>query len=343
MRQKPAACGLFSRIDAGRRTIRTFVYKKSLFDEKSKLAFGLCKGTHLLTSKTKIRMTRHHPLIKACLLAATTAVTLVCSPVRADGIEPLTAILNAPGSAGLGIAARTIASPYLGGGTRYDLVPVNLYEGERLFLHANRAGIKLFNKGGGQDGQRIDLFVEQRLEGFALDRMPTRLTGMAKKDPGIDVGLAYRQRQSWGTMRAELMRDVGGTSRGTEARLGYGYEWRSGPWSLRPDVSVSWRDAKLNDYYYGVRANEASAGRAAYAPGSGIQSELGLYGSYDVSERWRLLAGVSATVLGTSVKNSPIVEKRILPSLYIGAAYDFGSPQRQRREGGKTHRPLMSS
>ncbi len=290
-------------------------------------------------SNTKLRMTRHHPLIKACLLAATAAVTVFCTPVRADGIEPLTAILNTPGSAGLGAAVRTTASPYLGGGTRYDLVPLYLYEGERLFLHANRAGIKLFNAGSGQDGQRVDLFVEQRFEGFPSDRLPAILAGMATRDSGIDLGLAYRQRQSWGTLRVELMRDVGSASRGTEARLGYGYEWRSGPWSLRPDLSVSWRDAKLNDYYYGVRANEARAGRAAYAPGSGMQSQLGLYGSYDVSERWRLLAGVSATVLGTSVKNSPIVEKRTLPALYIGAAYDFGSPQRQRREGAEDTSP----
>ena len=174
-------------------------------------------------------MTRHHPLIKACLLAATTAVTLVGTLARADGIEPLTAILNTPGSAGLGIAARSIASPYLGGGTRYDLVPVYLYEGERLFPHANRAGIKLFNEGGGQDGQRIDLFVEQRLEGFALDRMPPRLTGMAKKDPGIDVGLAYRLRQTWGTVRADLVRDVGRAPPGPADPLGPAQRGAFGP------------------------------------------------------------------------------------------------------------------
>ena len=284
-------------------------------------------------------MTRHYPLIKTCLLAVTATVALVCTPVRADGIEPLTAILNTPGSAGLGAAVRATASPYLGGGTRYDLVPLYLYEGDRLFLHANRAGVKLFNEGNNQDGQRFDLFVEQRFEGFPSDRLPPSLAGMATRDSGIDLGLAYRLRQSWGTLRAELTRDVGSASRGTEARLGYSYEWRSGPWSLRPDVSVSWRDAKLNDYYYGVRANEAIAGRAAYAPGSGMQSQLGLYGSYDVSQRWRLLAGVSATVLGTSVKNSPIVEKRTLPALYIGAAYDFGSRQQQRREWGEDTSP----
>ncbi len=252
-------------------------------------------------------------------------------PASADGIEPLTAILNTPGSAGLGAAVRATASPYLGGGTRYDLLPLYLYEGERLFLHANRAGIKLLNDGADQNGQRFDVFVEQRAEGFPSDRLPPSLAGMANRESGIDLGLAYRLRQSWGTLRAELTRDVGSASNGTEARLGYSYEWRSGSWSLRPDVSVALRDAKLNNYYYGVAANEATAARAAYAPGAGLQTQLGLYGSYDVSQRWRLLAGVSATVLGTTVKNSPIVDKRILPSLYIGAAYDFGSRQQQQR------------
>ena len=284
-------------------------------------------------------MMKHHPFFSACLLAFT---ALACTPAAADGIEPLTDILNTPGSAGLGVATRITTSPYLGGGTRYDLVPLYLYEGDRLFLHANRAGIKLLNDGDRESGQRFDVFVEQRFEGFPAEKLPASLAGMGTRDSGIDLGLAYRLRRPWGTLRAELVRDVGSASRGTEARLGYSYEWRSGPWSLRPDVSVSLRDAKLNNYYYGVRANEAMAGRPAYAPGAGTQAQLGLYGSYDVSERWRLLAGVSATVLGTSVKNSPIVQKRVLPALYIGAAYDFGGHKREwAQEGSPTYFKLM--
>ena len=271
-------------------------------------------------------MTKCHRLLNRCLLIC---AALVCTPVTAEGLEPLTDILNTPGSAGLGIAVRASTSPYAGGGTRYDLTPLYLYEGDRLFLRANRAGVKLFNGGEGDLGQSFDVFVEQRFEGFAPENKPASLTGMASRDSGIDLGAAYRLRQSWGTLRAELVKDVGGASKGYEARLGYGHEWRSGPWSLRPDVSVSWRDAKLNNYYYGVRANEVAAGRTAYAPGAGVQAQVALFGSYDVSERWRLLAGVSGTVLGSSVKKSPIVQSRLLPAVYLGAAYDFGSHRRQ--------------
>ena len=150
-------------------------------------------------------MTRHHHLINACLLAATAAL---CAPASAEGIEPLTAILNTPGSAGLGVAVRATASPYLGAGTRYDLVPLYLYEGERVFLHANRAGIKLLNEGTDKDGQRFDVFVEQRFEGFPSDRLPPSLAGMASRDSGIDLGMAYRISQPWGTLRAELTREI---------------------------------------------------------------------------------------------------------------------------------------
>jgi outer membrane protein len=258
--------------------------------------------------------------------ALSAAGLLAMAPARADAyLEPLTNILSAPGSAGLGVVTRIGASPYLEGGNRYDVLPLYLYEGKRFFLHANRGGVKLLNG----DAQRVDLFIEQRLEGFPADRLPDSLAGMATRDSGIDLGLSWRYRQPWGTVQAELMHDVGGISKGNEFRLGYTYDWRSGPWSLRPSLSLALRDARLNNYYYGVRAGEATPERPAYAPGTGLNTSLGLFGSYDLTQRWRLLAGVSATVLDRKIKDSPIVQKRVLPGAYLGVAYDFGNHQRE--------------
>jgi len=253
----------------------------------------------------------------------------VAAPALAGGnTEPITDILPATGSAGLGVVTRVERSPYKDAGTRYDLLPLYLYEGERLFLHANRGGVKLLNG----DERRLDLFVEQRLEGFPTERLPASLAGMSARDSAIDLGLGYRWRQPWGTLQAELVHDIGNTYKGNEFRLGYSYDWRSGPWMLRPSLTVAFRDAKLNNYYYGVEPGEATAARPAYAPGAGVQTSLGLYGSYDLTERWRLLAGVSATFLGNKVKDSPIVQKSVLPAVYVGAAYDFGGHKREWAE-----------
>ncbi len=265
------------------------------------------------------------------------ACAFATAPARAVGdTEPLTDILNAPGSVGLGFATRIETSPYKGGGTRYDLMPLYLYEGERLFLHANRVGLKLINEGDrikGSAGQRLDVFIEQRTEGYpVIDKRPPILAGMAPRDSGMDFGLSYKYRQNWGTLQAELVRNVGGASSGSEARLGYSYDWRSGALLLRPTASVAFRDAKLNNYYYGVLPGEAIAGRPAYAPGAGVNSQVGLYASYDLSTHWRLLGGLSATYLAGSIKESPIVQKRVLPVVYVGAAYDFGGHKREWTE-----------
>ena len=285
-----------------------------------------------MKSTFPFRFSFYASLLAASTFAATTAQAQ-------SAIPPLNDLMMQPGSAGMGVMTGVQTSPYRGAGTRYDLLPLYLYEGERFFLHANRVGVKLLTDGATStstntststgNGQRLDLFVEQRAEGFPVNNLPVSLSGMALRKPGVDFGLSYRYRQPWGTLQADLLSDVSQTSRGSEAQLSYAYDWRSGPLTLRPSVTFALRDAKLNNYYYGVLPGEATASRPAYAAGAGINTTLGVYGAYDVSQNWRLLAGVSATVLSATVKNSPLVQRQVLPAIYVGAAYDFGGHKRE--------------
>ena len=252
------------------------------------------------------------------------ALGLLVATAACANTDPLSDLLTTPGSAGLGAVTRIERSPYLGGGTRYDLLPLYLYEGERLFLHASRGGLKVYKN----ETQRIDVFLDRRFDGFSADRTPPSLAGMAERSPSVDLGVSWRYRQPWGTVQAEWLHDVEGASNGSEFRLAYAYDWRSGRLALRPSVTLSARNAKLNNYYYGVAPGEATPARPAYAPGAGIDTSLALYGAYDLSERWRLLGGVSATWLDRRVRASPIVQKGVYPAVFIGAAYDFGSRER---------------
>src|SRR5512146_1944672 len=101
---------------------------------------------------------------------------------------------------------------------------------------------------------------------------------------------------------------------------------------------ASLRSARLNDYYYGVRPDEATPTRPAYEAGAGFNNEIGLYGSYHLTERWRLLAGVSATLLSTEIRDSPVVSDRMELTAMAGAAYDF-SPQHEA--AGHEGKPLI--
>jgi outer membrane protein len=239
----------------------------------------------------------------------------------------------ATGGAGLGVAMRTENSPYLGGGTRNDLVPIYVYEGKRAFIEAYRAGLKLNET----PESRFDVFVAYRFEGFPYDRVPASLAGMANRSSGVDLGIGYQYRKPWGTLFGEVLHDTAHGSDGSEIRLGYSYDWAVGRLQLQPRITFAARDAKLNNYYYGVRPSEATAARPAYESGAGINAELGLSAVYRLSERWRLLGGLSAKRWSAGVRASPIVESRTQLAAQIGLGYDFSPGHDAWPEG----RPLI--
>jgi outer membrane scaffolding protein for murein synthesis (MipA/OmpV family) len=205
--------------------------------------------------------------LPAALLAVVGSTLASSGPAFAfSDNEQITDIQTTPGSAGLGYVLKVEPSPYKDAKTSVELKPLFLYEGERVFLHSSRVGVKLFDS----PEQRLDVFLDKRLEGFPIKSPPASLSGMAIRHSSTDAGLSYRYKQAWGTLQAELLHGVSDTQSGTEARLGYSTETQSGRWTLRPSVTLAWRNAKLNDYYYGVTLGEASAGRPAYSAGAGL-------------------------------------------------------------------------
>ncbi len=236
--------------------------------------------------------------------------------------DPFTSIIDTQGGAGIGFATRMESSPYRGGGSRYDFIPVYLYEGKYAYLHGYRAGLKLYD----ERDTRFDVFLTHRFEGFPYDNIPPSIAGMTERSPGADFGVSYQRSGLWGAVYMEYLHDMTGASAGNELRAGYNYEWINARWRVRPQLMFAARDAKLNDYYYGVRPAEATALRPVYKAGSGVNTQLGLYGAYSLTERWRLLAGVSATRWAKGVRLSPIVDSRLQVSTSLGLMYDV-SPE----------------
>ena len=276
---------------------------------------------------------RHSPIHHGGLRRtfALTAALLLCSAASATvETDPGTEVLSTPGSAGLGLNLRLSTSPYRDVASYLDLMPLYLYEGERVFLRSGQIGLKLL----AGPVHRFDVLIDKRLEGFPLKDRPDSLTGMALRGPATDAGLSYRYVQPRGTLQVQALRDISSGHGGSEVRVGYGADWQSGNWQLRPSVTLAWRDSKLNDYYYGVRPGEATASRPSYSAGAGFNTTVALDASYAVSHGWRLLGGVSVTLLPHSITDSPVVGRGVLPSVYVGAAYDFGAPNRPLFESG---------
>jgi len=267
-------------------------------------------------------------MLRSAALALSLA--LVSAPAAATS-DPLAGLLEGEGSAGLGAAVRIQPSMYKDAGIQYDLLPLLLYESKYLYLHGYRMGLKLYDR----PEQLLDVFVSHRFEGFPYDKLPATLEGMAGRDTGTDAGISYERRGSWGAAFVELLHDVSGASSGSEARLGYYYERRRNGLRMRPYATLSWRNATLNDYYYGVLPGEASATRPAYAPGSGLNVDFGVYADYRLTERWRLLGGLSVTQWSKGVADSPIVSGGTQLTGLAGFAYDFSPEKDAWKEKGR--------
>ena len=121
-------------------------------------------------------------------------------------------------------------------------------------LHSYAAGAKF---GELSSGRRFDLFLRYRFEGYPSDRVPESLAGMRPRESGIDAGFSAQAAGGWGIAYAELLHDISEISRGSELRLGYKYPLRRGRLWLQPQAMLGFRDANLNNYYYGVRPDEA--------------------------------------------------------------------------------------
>ena len=221
----------------------------------------------------------------------------------------------APGEVGAGFAWRLEApSPYRGYDRDSDLLPYFSYESRTVHLQSHRLALKLENP-----GARYELFLRRRLEGFASDRTPESMVGLGKRSSGADLGVAVRYRVGEGFAYGEAMQDVSDESDGQEVRFGYRYErWWSGRFRWRPYATLAWRDADLNNYYYGV---------PGYEPGAGFNLELGALAAYRLSQGWQALAGAGVRRWSSGVRASPVVEDGTQTHLMFGLLYGFQPDQ----------------
>ena len=214
---------------------------------------------------------------------------------------------------------RSPYSPYQGSDRNFDLLPYVLYDSQYFYLQSNRIGLKLENEKG-----RAEIFLRRRFEGFASDHVPDSLAGAQHRLGGDDLGIGGRWKLGAGVIYGEAMHNVSEESEGNEVRLGYRYEqWWTGREGInrfrwRPYVTLAWRDAKLNNYYYGV---------PGYEPGSGLNLEAGVLSSYRLFQNWQLIAGAGITRWSSGVADSPAVDKGTQFNATAGLLYTFKPDQ----------------
>lgn len=201
--------------------------------------------------------------------------------------------------------------------------PLIEYENEHFKLGIPSAEIKLpwISNEQLSFGVTVDLFGS---EGGYKPSDAAILSGMTERESGLWAGA----RVDWTTEFVELsfkaLQDVGGDSKGSSLEAEASKTFFVGDrLVISPKIGAVWLNDNTVDYYYGVRANETTATRAAYQGTSTVNIKVGVNLGYMLTQNQMLMMDLSVTKLGSEIANSPIVVDDTLTSVGIGYMFKF--------------------
>jgi outer membrane protein len=222
----------------------------------------------------------------------------------------------------LGLGA--LAFPRYSGGDAYQVWPVPLADlefGDFAYIDYWQAGLYVAATKDKKLG--LAIIASPRIGFNSSDG--DRLAGMMDRKSSLEMGLSIDYAVgAAGGISLGYLHDVTGASNGGVVRLIGGRRFEiTEHFGLDGYLEADWLSAKVANYYYGVGANEATATRPFFQPGSDTSFQLGLHFNYDFGRRSTILFGYEATVLGSTIADSPIVVTRLNNLLYLGYGWRF--------------------
>ncbi len=138
-----------------------------------------------------------------------------------------------------------------------------------------------------------------------------------------ELGVEVLADGSWGQLQMTAHHDISGKHDGYELFVDYGYGWRNQRWYVEPSFGLSYKSEALNDYYWGVRADEANLALPEYMAVDGINAHARLALSYQVNRHWTFSVVGEFERLNDSAAASPIVDDRNVFGYFAGYGFRF--------------------
>lgn len=183
---------------------------------------------------------------------------------------------------GIGIGQSSEA--YRGFDQRTVLMPMVGYRGARLTVMGPFVSYRL------QRENNVDLSMTLAPRFWGFDEGDSAFfQGMQAREDSIHGGFTLTSPfvDAW-RLKAQVLGDLLGRSKGIEGDLSVSKPMRLGFFQWVPEVGVSYWDARLSHYYYGVTPDEATLNRPAYQAFASLSYRLG------ATVRLPLLGGMTA-------------------------------------------------
>jgi MipA family protein len=222
---------------------------------------------------------------------------------------------------GLGLAVGSERSPYAGVKNHSFVFPLVSYENRWVRLFGNQLDLKIPAAGAFEFALRARYSFD---EGYKASDSPT-LAGLAERKGGLRLGPVGIWRSPVAEFSLEWLADASQHSKGQTLKFGAEHSYSlGGHLGLTPHIAAVWRDRKEVDYFFGVRPEDATASRSAYAGSATTSLEAGLRFSHAGDDSPHLLlVDLTATRWGSGITGSPLVARKTSPAARVGYVYRF--------------------
>ena len=220
----------------------------------------------------------------------------------------------------VGAGAVVTRGPYQGVGAETTAMPFFSMEHKDLYVKGAEAGYRFFRK----DKLLISAVTGPRLLGYHSGDS-SALDGMEDRRMSWDAGVKAVYELPWQklSLSVKALADILGRYDGQEYSLTLSREFRGNIFRFIPSVGAHYQTKALVNYYYGVRAAEATSGRNAFEPGGEAAPFANALFSFGITPKWIVATKFSVEALGSQSRKSPIVDRDYILSAAAGLTYRF--------------------
>lgn len=140
----------------------------------------------------------------------------------------------------------------------------------------------------------------------------------------LDRAINLRVGGAWKVLNGVTLFDIAQdmtAHKGTQLKARYTFNPEPYQAIFRPYGEVQWLSDKVTDYYVGVNADEAKAGRPAYQADAAFAFKAGVGVEQPLSPKLTLVGDVAVTAYDAEISDSPIIERSSVWSGALGLRY----------------------
>jgi MipA family protein len=226
----------------------------------------------------------------------------------------------------LGITGIVSPNVYKDSKTSYLILPFIAYKGDRLSIYGPKVNYKIAGKyfyGISLDASLYSSkFKPSDSSDPSLQKLNERNYSVLAGVNGF-LALDRTNKFSLGAYRSFFSADNGYVFKGAYT-ASFMFNFKKSMIRLSPSIGLQYDSAKLINYYYGISNQEHSkSGLPEYQPNFAITPYVSLSAMYIIEKKWTIGLNAKISMLSSSIKNSPMVDKSYGLSGVVFASYSF--------------------